>query len=137
MPRGARGLTDGSRLVAASLVIRRKPSLDEFLPENLDVLRRERLGLKHLELRDLAEDAECRLEIGILKDAEILPRAHHCEEPLDSPTLALDDLVDLVEVLGGLLEVLPRDRRDLEQPDIGEHKNLPLLRGIAKSPINR
>jgi hypothetical protein len=51
--------------VAASVVIRRKSSLDEFLPEDLDVLRRERLSLKHLELRDLAQDAERRLKIGI------------------------------------------------------------------------
>ena len=121
--------------MAASVVRMRKSSLDEFLPEDLDVLRRERLGLKHLELGDLAEDAERRLKIGILENAEVLPRAHHCEEPLDSPALTLDDLLDLVEVLGCLLEVLPRDRRDPEHADIGEHKNLPLLRGIAKSPI--
>jgi hypothetical protein len=49
-------------------------ALNEFLPEELDVLGGERLGLKHLELRDLAENAERRLEIGILEDAEILFR---------------------------------------------------------------
>jgi hypothetical protein len=83
-------------------------ALDERLPEHLDLLCGERLGLEHLELRDLAEDAERGLEIGILEDAEILPRAHDCEEALDRAALVLDDLVDLVEVLGGLLEVLPR-----------------------------
>src|SRR5512132_344639 len=101
--------------------LRERSALDERLPEQLDLFRRERLGLEHLELRDLAEDAERGLEIGILEDAEVLPRAHDCEEALDSPALVLDDLVDLVEVLGGLLEVLPRDRRDPEEPDIGEH----------------
>jgi hypothetical protein len=35
---------------------------------------------------DLAEDAERRLEIGILKMPDA-PWAHHCEEPLDRPTL--------------------------------------------------
>src|SRR6266511_3057591 len=114
---------------------RRRSALNERLPEQLDVLCRERLGLEHLELGDLAEDAERGLEIGILEDAEILPRAHDREEALDGAALVLDDLVDLLEVLGGLLEVLPRDRRDPEEPDIGEHKNLPPLRGIAKSPI--
>jgi hypothetical protein len=44
-------------------------ALDERLPEHLDVLCGERLGLENLELRDLAEDAERSLEIGILKDA--------------------------------------------------------------------
>src|SRR6476620_7858168 len=95
---------------AASVVpLGRTSALDERLPEHLDVLCGEGLGLEHFELRDLAEDAECGLKIGILEDAEILPRAHHCEEALDSPALVLDDLMDLVEVLGGLLEVLPGD----------------------------
>jgi hypothetical protein len=67
----------------------KRSALDERLPEHLDVLRGERLGLEHLELRDPAEDAERGLEIGILEDAEILPRANDCEEALDSTALVL------------------------------------------------
>ena len=51
------------------------PVLDERLREHLDVLCGERLGFEHLELRDLADDAERGLEIGILDDGEVLPRA--------------------------------------------------------------
>jgi hypothetical protein len=39
------------------------------------------------------DDAERGLEIGILEDAEVLPRAHHGEEAIDGPALGLDDLV--------------------------------------------
>ncbi len=97
-------------------------TLDERLPEHLDVLCRERLRLEHFELCDLAEDAERGLEIGILEDAEVLPRAHHCEEALDSTALVLDDLVDRLEVRGGLVEVLARNRREPEEPDIGDRR---------------
>ena len=41
--------------------------------------------------------------------------------------------MDLVEVLGGLVEVLPRDRRDPKEPDIGEHVS-PSTRGHRLEP---
>jgi hypothetical protein len=94
-------LTTEAAMRAASVVpLGRRSALDERLPEQLDFLCGERLGLEYLERRDLAEDAERGLEIGILDDAEILPRAHDGEEALDSTALVFDDLVDLVEVLG-------------------------------------
>src|SRR5829696_5128495 len=80
--------TDGDRSEGGlRRLLGEQSALDERLPEHLDVLCGERLGLEHLELRDPSEDAERGLEIGILEDAEILPRAHDCEEALDSTSL--------------------------------------------------
>ena len=66
-----------------------------------------RSGSRTSELRDLADHAERGLEIGRLDDGEVLRRVYHSEEALDGAVLGLDDLVDLLEVLGGLLKVLP------------------------------
>jgi hypothetical protein len=89
--------SEGATTRAAPFVpLETTSALDERLPEFLDLLCGEGLGLEHLELRDPAEDAERGLEIGILEDAEVLPRAHHREEALDGTALVLDNLVDLV-----------------------------------------
>src|SRR4029453_18051813 len=74
------------------------------------------------------------LKIGILEDAEILPRAHDCEEALDSTAPLLAQFLDFFEILGGLLQVLPGDRSDPEEPDIGEHASPHYLGASLRAP---
>ena len=88
--------------------------------KTFDVLGRERLGLEHLELRDLADGLRNVASIsGTSKIARNSQGPSHCEEALDRPALVLDDLVGSCRSTRAVLTRFSRaKRRELEQPDI-------------------
>jgi hypothetical protein len=91
---------------------------------------------EHFEVRGLSEHAERCLEIGILDDVEILPSVHHCEEPLDSPALAVDR-VDLVEVLEGSCRGDPRGRGDISERSERDYAELLMTSASAAASCRR
>src|SRR5205814_7362768 len=97
--------------------------------EDVDLLERERLGLDRLVLPDLRQRAERGGVVGVLGEEEEVPRPHDGEDLLERALLLLDVVLELIEVLGRLLEGLAALGGQGDKSCIREHGVTSLRRG--------